>query len=51
MGMLEIADHDKCRAAQDDEYSDGAVQVLVLQARSVRLHDQGDLRDDESETE
>ena len=48
--MLEIAD-DKGGTTQDDEYSDGAVQVLVLEACPVRLHDQGDLGDDESEPE
>lgn len=49
--MLEIADHDERGATQDDEDSYGAVEVLVLEAGRVGLHDQGDLRDDESEAE
>ena len=49
--MLEIADHDERGATQDDEDTPGAVEVLVLEAGRVGLHDQGDLRDDESEAE
>jgi hypothetical protein len=51
LGMLEIVDDDKGGATQDDEYFDGAVQVLAFEACPVRLHDQGDLGDDESEPE
>jgi hypothetical protein len=49
--MLEIADHDQRSATQDDEDAYRAVEVLVLEAGHVGLHDQGDLRDDESEAE
>jgi len=49
--MLEIADHDERGTTQDDEDAYGAVEVLVLEAGRVGLHDQGDLRDDESEAE
>ena len=49
--MLELANHNKRRATQDNEDSHGAVEVLVLEAGRVGLHDQGDLRDDESEAE
>jgi hypothetical protein len=49
--MLEIADHDKRGTTQDDDHSDGAVEVLVLKVSLARLHDQGELRDDESEPE
>ena len=49
--MLQVSDEDKRGAAQHDEHSGHAVQIVLRQLGVVGFHDQGDLRDDKTQPE